>query len=188
MAPGSSTFLPVEIASFSGKRTDLGSVSLGFRTAKEESVDHFDIDRESPSGWINAGSIAAKNDQLGAEYSLLDEAAPATRLTYRLIEVDLDGSRRLVGTTAVGSFGTPEAFAVKVYPNPTSQNIHVEINGSSDDVSLVLYDALGKVIVSRSHVSSNTADLDASMLSAGSYWLEARNGDIYSRTKVAVTK
>lgn len=185
---GSSTFLPVEIASFKAKRTDIGAVNVDFRTAKEESVDHFDIDRESASGWINAGSIGAKNDRLGADYSMLDNQAPVTNLTYRLVEVDLDGSRRQVGTTTVGPFGSSEVFNVKVFPNPTTQNIHVMIGGIADDVSLVLFDALGKMVASRDHVSANTADLDASSLAAGFYWLEARSGDINSRTKVVVTK
>lgn len=185
---GSSTYLPVEVASFTAKRTDLGTVNLDFRTAKEENVDHFDIDRESTSGWINAGMIGAKNERIGANYSLLDNQAPLTYIIYRLVEVDLDGSRRLAGTTTVGPFGSPETFNVRVFPNPTTQNIHVMIGGSSDDVSLVLYDALGKMVASRDHVSANTADLDASSLNAGFYWLEARSGDIYSRTKVVVTK
>ncbi len=185
---GSSTYLPVEIASFTGKRTDLGSVNLGFRTAKEENVDHFDIDRESASGWINAGNIVAKNDKLGAQYSVLDENAPSTNLTYRLIEVDLDGSRRLVGMVAVGPFGSPETFSVRIYPNPTAQTIHVMLTGGASDVSLVLYDALGKVVASREHVSANSSDFDATALSAGSYWLEARNGENNLRTKVSVIK
>ena len=185
---GSANFLPVEVASFTAKRTDIGSVNLGFRTAKEESVDHFEIDRESSSGWINTGSIGAKNNKLGADYALLDEKAPSSRLTYRLVEVDLDGSRRLVGTAAVGAFGAAEAFDVRVFPNPATQNIHVSLSGGSEDVSLFLYDALGKMITSREHVSSSTVDIDAGMLSAGSYWLEARNAEKTTRIKVALTK
>ena len=185
---GSSTYLPVEVASFTAKRTDLGSVNLAFRTVKEESVDHFDIDRESLSGWINAGSLAAKNSRLGADYALPDNLAPSTTLTYRLVEVDLDGSRRLVGTTTVGPFGSPDAFNVRVFPNPASQSIHVVIGGLSDDLRLELFDALGKVVAVRDHISSNAVDLDANSLSAGLYWLEARSGDLYSRTKVVVTK
>jgi hypothetical protein len=104
------------------------------------------------------------------------------------MEVDLDGTIRLVGTTAVGPFGSPETFSVRVFPNPTTQNIHVMLTGSLDDVSLILYDALGKIVASKDHVSANSTDLDASALGAGFYWLEARNGDIYSRTKVVVTK
>jgi hypothetical protein len=185
---GSSTYLPVEIASFTAKRTDLGLVTLDFRTAKEEGVSHFDIDRESQTGWINVGSLGANNQRLGAGYSLLDEKAPSSKLTYRLIEVDLDGSRQLVGTTAVGPFGSSEAFSVKVYPNPASQSIHVMLTGGTEDISLYLYDVLGNVVASRVHVSANTTDIDASSLSAGSYWLEARDGSSYTRTKVAVTK
>lgn len=185
---GSSTYLPVEIVNFTAKRTDIGTVSLGFNTAKEESVDHFDIDRESSSGWINSGSLRAKNERLGADYSLLDDEAPSSSLTYRLIEVDLDGSRRLVGTTAVGPFGSSEAFTAKVYPNPTSQTIHVILTGSSDDAGIMLYDALGKIVASRTHISANSVDIDASSLAAGFYWLEARSGDNNFRTKVVVAK
>jgi hypothetical protein len=185
---GQTNFLPVEIVSFAAKRTDNGSVNLNFRTAKEDGVDHFEIDRESMSGWVNAGNLIAMNEKAGADYSLLDENAPSTGITYRLMEVDLDGAKKLVATTAVGAFSSPEAFGVKVYPNPTSQNIHVMLSGGSDDVTLLLYDALGKVVVSREHVSSNAIDLDAGNLSAGSYWLEAHFGETSARTKVAITK
>jgi hypothetical protein len=185
---GSSTYLPVAVVNFTGSRTDLGSVNLDFRTAKEESVDHFDIDRESSTGWINIGSIGAKNDRLGSTYSLLDENAPTNKLTYRLTEVDLDASRTLIGTTAVGPFGGQDAFSVKVFPNPTSQSIHVMLTGSTEDASLYLYDALGKVVASREHIASSTVDFDATGLSTGSYWLEARDGSSVTRTKVSVTK
>jgi hypothetical protein len=185
---GQSTNLPVEIASFTAKRMDDGEVNLTFRTAKEENVAHFEIERESQSGWISAGTISAKNERLGSDYALLDEKAPSASITYRLMETDLDGSQMLVGTTAVGPFGSTDAFGVQVYPNPTSQNIHVTISGSADDVSLSLYDALGKVVASRAHIASGTADLDAGNLTSGSYWLEARSGETISRTKVAISK
>jgi hypothetical protein len=183
---GSSTFLPVELMNFLAARTDNGTVNLAFQTAKEEGVDHFAIDRETSSGWVSAGSIPAKNERLGASYSLLDEKAPSTNLTYRLMEIDLDGSQKLLGTTAVGPFGSPEAFGVQVNPNPTSQNIHVTISGS-EEVSLKLYDVLGKVVASKEH-ATGSLDIDAGSLSAGSYWLDATSGENHSRVKVSVTR
>jgi len=183
---GSSTFLPVELMSFSGVRTDHGSVSLAFQTAKEDGVDHFAIDRESSSGWISAGNIPAKNERLGASYSLLDEQAPSTTLTYRLMEIDLDGTQKLIGTTAVGAYGSPEAFGVQVYPNPASQNLHVTISGT-EDVNLTIFDVLGKVVASKDH-ATNSVDFDVSSLSAGSYWLDAKSGENHSRIKVSVTR
>ncbi|MEP7235947.1 MAG: T9SS type A sorting domain-containing protein, partial [Ignavibacteriota bacterium] len=185
---GSSTYLPVELASFTAKRIDDGSVSLAFRTAKEESVAHFEIERESISGWKTAGTAEAKNNRLGADYSVLDAAAPSSKLTYRLLEVDLDGSKKQIGQVAVGAIGGTEAFDVRVYPNPSTQNIHVFLSGASEEVSLTLFDALGKVVAARDHLSSEAIDLDATGLSAGSYWLQARCGEKYSRIKVALTK
>ncbi|MEI8133669.1 MAG: T9SS type A sorting domain-containing protein [bacterium] len=183
---GRYTYLPVEIVHFGAARTDNGSVDLVFKTAKEESLDRFEIDRESVSGWVNVGTISAKNNRIGADYALIDEKAPSSRLTYRLMEVDLDGSTKLVGTTAVGSNGLPEAFGANVFPNPASQNIHVMLTGT-DDASVTLYDALGKIVATRDHAGYST-DIDASSLSAGSYWLEARSGENVTRVKVAVTK
>jgi hypothetical protein len=185
---GSGQYLPVDLASFSAARTDAGSVNLAFRTAKEESVDHFTIDRESASGWVTTGNIPAKNEHLGAVYSLLDTKAPSTSLTYRLVEVDLDGTEKVIGTTAVGPIDALNLaeFGVQVNPNPTAQNIHVTISGSGES-TLKLYDVLGKVVASKEHASIS-ADFDASALPAGSYWLDAQNGDTHSRVKVSVVK
>jgi hypothetical protein len=61
------------------------------------------------------------------------------------------------------------------------------LSGVTEESSLVLFDALGKVVASKDHVKANTADLDASTLGAGFYWLEAHSGDHTTRIKVVVS-
>jgi hypothetical protein len=185
---GSATYLPVELASFTAHRSINGEVALAFRTAREEDVHHFEIEREASNGWQVVATAAAQNSKTGADYAVIDATAPGTSIQYRLSEVDLDGSHKIAGYTNVGGLAGDAALSVVVSPNPTSDRIHVVLGGLSEPAELKLYDLLGKVVLTGSAGTSGAVDLDASTLAAGKYMLDVISGTSERRISIVIQK
>jgi len=63
------------------------------------------------------------------------------------------------------SIDAKPSMTLKVYPNPTSESLHIETPSASVTIS----DALGRTLISAHAVS----DLDVSRLPAGVYYINA---------------
>ena len=63
---------------------------------------------------------------------------------------------------------------LKIYPNPTSSVINVEVKNYKQDQKYILSDIAGKVI-KRAIISSNKSQIDISKLSSGIYYLNINN-------------
>ncbi len=185
---GSSQYLPVELISFTAKRTVAGDVALNFRSAKEQNLQSYEIERETPDGWYNIGSVMGKNSLTGASYVSLDAAAPRTSVTYRLWETDLDGSRKVLGTTTAGALGEEIKLALSVFPNPAHGEVKATISGTDGDAIITVFDALGRNVLSQKHIADGTLGLDLSTLAGGTYYVELANGSTSVRQMVVVTK
>jgi len=61
--------------------------------------------------------------------------------------------------------------AIRVYPNPTSDNLYIETNDNSDAVSVHLFDVAGKLILNTTVAGDNTP-VDLSSLQNGIYILK----------------
>lgn len=186
---GSSTFLPVELLSFSATRRTGGDVRLNFRTAQEQNLSSFEIERQQGDNWIMAGTIAGRNAANGSVYELLDADAPQSRTRYRLWEIDLDGSRTMLGTAEAGPVGEDRTLAVRSVPNPARDQFTLHLDGASFDgtTAVTIYDALGKAVRNFADIRSNAIDVDARSLPAGTYYIELRDGGARARTMIVVT-
>jgi hypothetical protein len=185
---GSSVFLPVELVNFDAHRNNNGEVLLDFRTAKEENVSRFEIERETENGWIPVATVPARNAHLGADYSAVDRFAPATAITYRLSELDLDGSHTITGYTNVNSFSTSVPLTVSILENPASDRIHAQVAGITEPAQIRIYDMLGKVALTASASTDGILDLDASSLAAGKYTFDIISGAAEVRASVVIHK
>lgn len=185
---GSATFLPVELSHFDARRNSTGEVLLDFSTAKEENVSRYEIERETENGWAHVTNVAARNAHLGANYSTVDHNAPLTGTTYRLNEVDLDGSLTIVGYANVNPFDAANPLTVSIIENPASDRIRASIGGITEPAQIKVYDMLGKVMLSTTVSANGTLDLDASSLAAGKYTLDVISGASEARSSVVIHK
>lgn len=74
-----------------------------------------------------------------------------------------------VGITFLGT-SELNIEGVKVYPNPTSEFLNIELENVSDKSSLMLFDAMGRLVLSKS-VKNNVSKVDVSNLPKGTYTL-----------------
>lgn len=185
---GSATYLPVELISFEANRLSNGDVNLNFRTAKEENLSGFEIEREVGEAWEPVGTVTGKKASNGANYTLIDANAPRFSTRYRLWENDLDGSRTMIGTAAAAGMSGVETLLLTVYPNPASRMMYALVHGAGEGAALTMYDVTGKVIKRFENIRDGRTELDITNIAEGTYYLEVVTRDGNVKAKVAVTK
>ena len=132
--------LPVRLTSFGAER-DGSAVALAWATASEQGSASFVVER-SLDGQTFAPVLevaATGNSTTTHRYAARDLHAPAGALYYRLVQLDLDGSRAYSAVVVVA--GTDAARTA--YPNPTTDLLTVP--GAAGQVVEVT-DALGRSV------------------------------------------
>jgi hypothetical protein len=74
---------------------------------------------------------------------------------------------------AFNTLGLDEFLAseVKVFPNPVSSNLNIEINSNSDSIALDLYNVTGKLVLQKA-MSNEAFSLNMKNLPQGIYFLQ----------------
>jgi hypothetical protein len=120
-APGTAVVLPVVLTSFGASRTTAG-VQLHWATASETNSARFEVERSLDGVAFAplATTAAAGTSQLAHSYAYLDATAPASRLYYRLRQVDLDGEAHFSPVATVGGNG---GLGSALSPNPARESL-----------------------------------------------------------------
>lgn len=183
--------LPVELAGLEATLQE-GSVFLTWRTASETNNAGFHVERRGPrsSQWTKLGFVeGAGMAQQPQTYEFVDEDLPFTAdsLSYRLRQVDADGSSSLSEEITVRREGPESVQFLGPYPNPARSQTTVRYAlPSRQRVRLAVYDALGRRVMTLQNgtVEAGRTELrlDTSRLSPGMYFLRLAAGET-SRTR-----
>lgn len=73
--------------------------------------------------------------------------------------------------------------AIKLYPNPTSSKINLQVEKSLKDASITIVDVSGQIILNQHNISGNNFSFDVSKYSSGIYFLEVRSHEGVERVK-----
>lgn len=134
--------LPIELVFFTGEAI-MGGIHLNWRTASELNNDHFRILR-SPDldNWEEIARVTgAGNSQMEHSYHVVDDKPLPGTNYYRLVQVDLDGTRS--GSPVVAVLNSVNDLGLSG-PNPTSVGSSIHFNGSIDGLRVT--DLLGRNI------------------------------------------
>ena len=183
------TPLPVEFASFTAVADD-GETRLTWTTASERSNAGFEVQRRTgpkgaASAWTTLGFVESSapggTTSEQQSYTFADANLPyeADRLTYRLRQVDADGSarfsREVVVQRRVGSLElqTP-------YPNPVRHEATVRYAVPNQQaVTLTLYDLMGRrvrTVERKTQSGRHEVSVSATGLASGTYLLRLTAG------------
>jgi hypothetical protein len=192
--------LPVELAGFDA-RVDDEAVQLSWQTASETGNAGFRIQRRTGEGakgregaWTTVGHVEGAGTTPEAQsYRFTDADLPfeAQTLTYRLVQIDRDGTRTVAGQTAV-EVGAPEQFALHgAFPNPVRSGqttIRYELP-EERAVTVGVYDALGRkvrtLVGDEPQQGRQELTFRAKGLSSGVYFYRITAGD-YTETRKLV--
>jgi predicted outer membrane repeat protein len=213
---GDASPLPVEMASFDGTTTEAG-VQLRWKTASEQNNAGFRILRKAgpvlegggrgtgePSrrddpteGWQTIGRRAGAGTTREVQtYQFTDEDVPyaADSVSYRLKQVDTDGTASFTEPVTVARSGPEALELLGTAPNPARQRTTVRYavpEGTGGDVRMRLYDVLGRrVRTVRAEAASGRHELqlDTSGLAGGVYFLRLTAGDATATQKLTVVR
>ncbi len=188
----SNSMLPVELISFSGRRTE-NDVVLSWSVSTEKNSSHYELYRNSDNLWESVGRISAQGNSAHFDYSYVDVNAPTSHLQYRLKQFDLDGSEHDLGVVTLGASTAPVDLSLLVFPNPMvlSGSISFSLPETSE-ATLLLVDISGRkvsMIAIGEYIGGNyTIPFDVIGISSGNYLLilETKSGKITKN--VIITK
>ncbi len=172
--------LPVKLTRFTAASSNDNNVVLTWQTAYEINSDRFEIERSSNCDglWVKVNTVkAAQNSSSMQTYSITDVAGSASKICYRLLQIDKDG--RIEYSSIVTIVRKPvSGIELSVYPNPARNSVFVsgDISGIKD---LLLYDWLGQNVSNECSVIRQSEQLyriDISKLSPGIYILKSHSG------------
>jgi hypothetical protein len=188
--------VPVELTSFNASAIG-NNVNLSWVTATETNSSEFIVERKSSNGnWENAGSVkAAGTSTTTRAYSLIDKNVTSGKYSYRLKQVDFDGTSTTFSAIEV-EVGTPNSFDLSQnYPNPFNPSTRVNFSlPAASFVTLELYDISGQkvatILSGNFTVGYHSADIDAQKygLSSGIYIYKLSAGKFSSTKKMILMK
>ncbi|MBK7039281.1 MAG: tandem-95 repeat protein [Bacteroidetes bacterium] len=124
------------------------NVDLQWSVTQELNFSHYEVLRShNASSFVKIGTVQASNGQGEKNYSYIDEQLTEGEYTYKLKVVDIDNTFDYTTTKSV--LIRCEEEALTVFPNPTSDMLHVNIKSVEASYYVVnIYDAVGKLVMS----------------------------------------
>jgi hypothetical protein len=186
--------LPVELTSFT-YRTRGSNVLLNWSTATEINNLGFEVQRKSDNnGFVTIGFVeGAGTTPEKMQYSFSDEELESGYYSYRLKQIDSDGSFEYSNAIEVVING-PVQFALdQNYPNPFNPATTIKYQISENSlVSLKVYDILGNEVAilvdETQEAGSYEISFIASSLSSGVYFYRIEAGGFSAMKKMSFVK
>ncbi len=191
---GEGGYIPVELTAFTATSTN-NSVDLAWATATEINNSGFEIQRKSGNGsFAKVGFVkGAGNSLFPVEYGYKDADLKAGAYTYRLKQVDLDGTSKFSPEVNV-EVSLPMVYALEQnYPNPFNPSSVIKYSvPKAGIVNISVFNALGEkvaTIINGMHeAGSFNVEFNASKLGSGIYFYRMESGDFVSVKKMMVLK
>lgn len=186
--------IPVELVSFNAS-VNGNAVTLNWKTATELNNSGFAVQKKSGnSDWQEIGFISGAGTSTETHnYSFTDLTSEKGLFSYRLKQVDFDGSFKYSDEILV-DLTTPEKFNLNQnYPNPFNPSTNISFSiPTSGNVSLVIFNELGQKIdeLLNKDLDAGNYNLvwDASKYSSGNYFCELKMDNYRSVNKMTLVK
>ncbi len=187
--------VPVELTSFSANSNN-GIVSLSWKTATETNNNGFEIQRMKDNNrWENIGFIKGNGTtSKPQEYFYIDNSLTAGSYSYRLKQIDYDGTFEYSKTISLNVNMAIFSFNLSQnYPNPFNPSTTIKFAIPQNEfVTLKIYDILGKevtTLINEEMIAGNyTKTWDANNLSSGVYFYKLTAGKFTETKKMMLVR
>jgi hypothetical protein len=186
--------IPVELVSFTANSVR-DEVALNWRTATETNNQGFHIERMAVGGsFEEVGYVAGFGTTTEPKaYSFIDSKLETGRYTYRLKQIDFDGSYEYSNEINV-EVELPLEYALEQnYPNPFNPSTKISYSIPEDGfVKLVVYNLLGEevatVVNSFQKADRYEVNFNASGMSSGIYVYKIESSNFSASRKLVLMK
>lgn len=190
--------LPVELAALRATANNR-SVSIQWTTATEVNSFGFEVERAliestNPTTWQTIGFVkSAGATSSPKQYSFTDNHVSPGRYSYRLKQIDNNGSFSYSATTNI-EVALPKEFALEQnFPNPFNPTTTIQYALPKEaHVTLAVYNTLGQKVADLVNEDKRPGyfdvQFDASRLSSGAYIYRIQAGGFVQTRKLVVIK
>lgn len=186
--------VPVELLAFS-YALEKNDVILSWSTATETNNKGFEVQRKSEGEWRTLSFIEGnKSTAAQSNYSYRDANLKSGTYSYRLKQVDYDGSFSYLELSSDVTVGLPDEFALSQnYPNPFNPSTTIEYSiKRGGEVTLRVYDVLGNEVATLVNEVQEpgyyTINFNAASLSSGVYIYTLESGEYNAMKKLLLLK
>lgn len=182
--------LPIELTAFNAS-CDGNSVKINWQTASESNNNYFEVERSTDA--VNFTSVLKVNSQNSNSasplfYNAIDNNAINGKSYYRLKQVDFDGKFSYSSIVVLNcSSNTIIPANIAVFPNPTTNNLSIDIKGLPGEKSIMIYDVIGQEMTNKKITSldENILEIiDVSSFAKATYMLRIDvNNELYQILK-----
>jgi hypothetical protein len=187
--------VPVELSSFNASALG-NSISLNWITASELNNSGFQIERKAENtNWDNIGFVEGHGTTTQTQYyTFIDGGLRPGTYSYRLKQIDYNGSSKYYELDETVEAGIPQSFSLSQnFPNPFNPvtTISWQIPVSSH-VTLKVYNLLGKEVAvlvnGEKPAGSYNLEFDAGKLPSGTYFYTLQAGNFVQTKKMVLLK
>lgn len=187
--------LPVELVAFNAFANN-GLVKLTWTAASEINNRGWEIERKSSeTEWAKVGFVEGSgNSTQSISYSFVDKLVTFGYYSYRLKQIDFDGTFAYSNVVEVDLGAGPIDFALNQnYPNPFNPTTVISFDLPQNEfVNLSIYNILGEKVATliNSHMEQGRykKEFDASHLTSGIYIYRLTAGKVVLTKKMLLTK
>jgi len=185
--------VPVELSSFTAS-ADFGVVELQWITATETNNQGFEVQRSAGGEFETIAFVNGNGTTTQSQvYTYTDRSVNIGSYSYRLKQVDFDGTFEYSGVVEV-DVPAPAVFAMdQNYPNPFNPSTMISFRLAVDSkVSMTVFNVLGQEVASLLNgnlvAGSHQVNFDASSLNSGVYMYRIEASGIDGTNFVDVKK
>jgi hypothetical protein len=189
--------IPVELVSFEASANQ-GSVTLNWATATEKNNRGFSIERSSGSefetiGFVNGSGTTTERKS----YSFRDDNVLSGTYTYRLKQIDFDGTFEYSNGVEVNVFAATDFTLAQNFPNPFNPTTTIEYGlQTKSNVKITVLNSIGQevaLLVNESkeagyHQVQFSAVSAAGVLPSGVYFYRIQAGNFTDTRKMILLK
>lgn len=170
------SIIPVELTSFAASN-DRNNVTLNWATATEVNNSGFQIERKlnGTNEWTNLSFVSGKGTSTERNnYFYIDKGLTVGKYSYRLKQVDLDGTFEYSPVIEVDVNAPNEYTLYQNYPNPFNPSTTIEYSlPEKADVTISIYTAIGELVTTLVNGTIESGyqkvSFNASNLTSGTY-------------------
>ncbi|HLG33072.1 MAG TPA: T9SS type A sorting domain-containing protein, partial [Ignavibacteriaceae bacterium] len=186
--------IPVEMTSFTAAVAG-GNVELNWTTATETNNQGFEVQRKAEgSEFEKVGYVAGFGTTTETKtYNYTDEKVNSGSYSYRLKQIDFDGSYEYSPEVEVDVITPIEYVLEQNYPNPFNPNTTIKYSIPEDGfVKLAVYNLLGEEVTTLVNNTQKAGryevGFDGSELSSGVYIYRIETSNFTSSKKLMLMK
>ncbi len=185
--------VPVELTSFTANANN-GNVVLNWQTASETNNQGFEVQRNSGQGFNTVGFVQGNGTSTQIHnYSFVDRSLAPGSYTYRLKQVDFNGTTEFSSEVSV-SVEVPKVYSLEQnFPNPFNPATQINFSLAADSkVTLKIFNILGQEVKTLLNgnmpAGGHSISFNASNLPSGVYIYRIEANGANGRNFTAVKK